>query len=161
MKCLLIIFISSSLFAGPGLFAEPPQLFTMGVMTELGWASGAFGSYEAEGTVSGWTGYEDLDNWYAKLGARLWIIELFYIGGSVNTITNSETGNWTFSPFFTNYRFDLGIKWMGFELFYEHHCSHPVTPYSYQYRVGEVSGEGSIDKIGLRYEHKYYTVKAN
>lgn len=154
---LLITYVITSIFSREVISAD------WGV--EIGYVPrGAYGSWEATGEqivrfdetyyVSNYEDYDISNTFYTDLSTKIWLMEIFYIGGAINVLMTPDLASTSFMPYFINYDFETGFKYsMGkvdVDIFYYHSCTHPQNTYQFVYRVVSMSGEGSMDKIGLR-----------
>jgi hypothetical protein len=136
------------------MFLVASMLFALSVEYELevGYVpEGSFG--EREGTDIAI--YNLGNRFYTLLGIYVFPVKWIYIGGSV-TIQCSCVGldPPNFSPDFTNYGFETGLRFGEVEFFISHDCTHHQTATLFSYRVTSLWGEGSVTRIGLRISNR-------
>ena len=140
------------------------DIFKIDYSVELGYVPhGGIGHWEYvkydDGTSFNEGSYDVFSKtFYTQLETKVWIYNLVYIGGSVtiqeesdlSTDPNDPVPLPNFNPTWTNYNFNIGIKYKMFEIFYSHDCTHPQFTYSYSYRVTSLWGEGFVDRVGIK-----------
>jgi hypothetical protein len=78
-----------------------------------------------------------------------------FVGGKTSILTDITDDNLIggFTPFFSWYLFETGIRFKNVEFYYEHLCAHTSTVYGYTYTL--LTGvDKSYDKIGIRFNSK-------
>ena len=132
---------------------------------ELGWVPlAAFGGYEQE-PVGFYRyghyyrslevkGYSFWNSFYTELSTKVWLYDVFYIGGGITVQIHYNKASFSFDPDFTNYNFEAGIKLGKVKLFCSHDCTHPQMTYNEFYRVTSLWGEGYINRFGLKISNK-------
>ena len=64
---------------------------------------------------------------YIKLSANILLLDLFFIGGSMQNNFYITADSWSGVPYFSNFMFTFGIKKDGFEIGFRHYCQHPIV----------------------------------
>jgi len=116
---------------------------------ELGWLpSGSFVMYE-RGPESVYMG----GSFFTDLEAGFLLFNHFYIGGGIKTIMFRSAKGLIFDPQAVDYKFEYGLRFGIVDIFFRHHCIHPIMTYMYWYNA-ELIWEGWYNEIGIRIEGK-------
>lgn len=100
------------------------------------------------------TEYTDNSNFYASFNARLLLLDLIFVGGSVRSNFSSTESLDKFYPSDNWYGFESGIIIGGFEAGVRHSCFHPVMPYVYSEGIGKTNIEGAYTEIYIKFSGK-------
>lgn len=117
---------------------------------EFGWLpGGTFIMYEREPLESVYLG----GSFFTDMEAEFLLFNHFYIGGGAKTIMFKSNKGLVFDPQAVDYKFEAGIRIGIIDIFFRHHCIHPIMTYMYWYNT-ELIWEGWYNEIGIRIEGK-------
>jgi hypothetical protein len=139
---------------------------------EAGIANGAFGDWTDENSDGYLDDYmfTEFETVYVMTGGYVWLWGHVYVGGEMTVqmeqnraLLEAGTGYNevlpNYNPKFINYRFEAGVTFFDcVTLFISHDCTHPQNTNQYAYRVTALWGEGSIDRVGIRFDADFGAV---
>ena len=85
--------------------------------------------------------------------SRMYAKDRFFIGGTTSTVVDKVTDRLTYTPFFSWYLFETGIKFGITEIYYEHLCSHTSTVHGYYYQL-YTGLDKFYNRVGIRFSNK-------
>jgi hypothetical protein len=94
---------------------------------------------------------ETAGSFYADFGIRAVLWETLYAGGSMKNYFSKFSDSYLFNPEMTNFLFEAGLQWKGFEVGFRHYCAHPYAPVLGT-SVEELIWEGGYEEFFVRFE---------
>ena len=93
---------------------------------------------------------------FTDLGMRMYLWDVFYVGGGVKTLMYAPQALWTnasFDPFQSTYKIEVGLeapinRHTLFALRWNHFCTHPVITYLPTKRVCSIY-EGAYEELSI------------
>ena len=92
-------------------------------------------------------------SFFTNMEVELEFFKHIYIGGGAKTILYYGKGGWWFDPQAVDYKFEYGLRFGIIDIFFLHHCIHPIMTYMYWYNANLI-WEGWYNEIGIRIKGK-------
>lgn len=91
------------------------------------------------------------DSFFMDWEAEFVLFDHLYMNGGAKTILFKSVKGLIFDPKAVDYRFEAGLRFGIIDIFFRHHCMHPIMTYMYSYDVKPI-WEGWYNEVGIRIE---------